>query len=191
MDDKDSDQDMSSSKSSENESENGMKYSISPAEPDRMIALKHMNSRSRSKYRMLSTKDKEAALQMAVEHPQGLQAGLKYASMKYNAPIKSLKRWMKVGYLRKKGGGRKTKDPQMESKLNTWYQECRKSGVKVTSKMVKDKAMQLSKCSDFIASKGWLDKFKVRFGLEIEKTPKGRKAKSNQSQDDEDCEEDD
>jgi hypothetical protein len=28
-------------------------YSINPSEPDRMISVKHMNSRSRSKYRML------------------------------------------------------------------------------------------------------------------------------------------
>ena len=34
----------------------------------------------------------------------------------------------------------------------------------------------MSKCKDFIASKGWLDKFKVRYGLEIEKEPKGRKS---------------
>ena len=40
--------------------------------------------------------------------------------------------------------------------------------------MVKDKAIQLSKCGDFIASKGWLDKFKVRYGLEIAKEQKGR-----------------
>jgi len=39
--------------------------------------------------------------------------------------------------------------------------------------------MELSKCGDFIASKGWLDKFKIRFNLEIEKEPKGRKASSS------------
>ena len=35
--------------------------------------------------------------------------------------------------------------------------------------MVKDKAMELTNCNDFIASKGWLDKFKVRYNLEISK----------------------
>ena len=29
--------------------------------------------------------------------------------------------------------------------------------------------MELSDCKDFIASKGWLDKFKVRYNLDIEK----------------------
>lgn len=42
--------------------------------------------------------------------------------------------------------------------------------------MVKEKAKELSKCEDFIASKGWLDKFKVRYALEIEKEQKGRKS---------------
>jgi hypothetical protein len=35
--------------------------------------------------------------------------------------------------------------------------------------MVKNKAIELSKCRDFIASKGWLDKFKVRYNLDIVK----------------------
>jgi hypothetical protein len=34
---------------------------------------------------------------------------------------------MKVGYLRKKGGGRKTKDPQMEKELYSWYKDMQKS----------------------------------------------------------------
>ena len=82
---------------------------------------------------------------------------------------------MKVGHLRKKGGGRKTKDPQMERLLYEWYERERRLNRILTAKMVKEKAKQLSKCKDFIASKGWLDKFKVRYGLEIEKSPKGRK----------------
>ena len=40
--------------------------------------------------------------------------------------------------------------------------------------MVKNKAISLSKCRDFIASKGWLDKFKVRYKLDIAKEQKGR-----------------
>lgn len=35
--------------------------------------------------------------------------------------------------------------------------------------MIKNKAIELSKCEDFIASKGWLDKFKVRYNLDIVK----------------------
>ena len=71
---------------------------------------------------------------------------MKEASASYTAPIKSLKRWLKVGYLRKKGGGRKTNDPQMEMRLIQWYWECRDQNIKVTAKMVKERAMELSQC---------------------------------------------
>ena len=39
--------------------------------------------------------------------------------------------------------------------------------------MIKSKAKDLSKCDDFIASKGWLDKFKVRYNLDIVKESGG------------------
>ena len=35
--------------------------------------------------------------------------------------------------------------------------------------MIKDKALELRSSNDFIASKGWLDKFKIRYRLEITK----------------------
>lgn len=35
--------------------------------------------------------------------------------------------------------------------------------------MVKEKAIELTTCPDFIASKGWLDKFKIRYNLDIAK----------------------
>jgi hypothetical protein len=85
-----------------------------------MISCKFINSRSRSKYRMLDTDTKKKAINFATNHKEGIFQGLKEASDKFNAPIKSLKRWIKIGHLRKKGGGRKTKDPDMESKLYEW-----------------------------------------------------------------------
>jgi len=54
-----------------------IQYSINPSEPDRMISVKHMNSRSRSKYRMLDQDTKRSAIEMAMTHPQGLHSGLK------------------------------------------------------------------------------------------------------------------
>jgi hypothetical protein len=76
---------------------------------------------------------------------------------------------MKVGWQRKKGGGRKTKDPEMEMKLFDWYVYKKKHSQQVTAKMIKDKALELRSSPDFIASKGWLDKFKIRYRLEIAK----------------------
>lgn len=80
-----------------------------------------------------------------------------------------MKRWIKVGWERKKGGGRKTKDPEMEKRLYQWYVEMKDQSNPVTAKMIKDMAIKLSSCGDFIASKGWLDKFKIRYRLEISK----------------------
>lgn len=97
------------------------------------------------------------------------QKGCKFASQFMDVPLKSLKRWMKVGCERKKGGGRKTKDPVMERNLYEWYIERKNGGDGITAKMIKEKAMELTNCQDFIASKGWLDKFKVRYNLEISK----------------------
>jgi hypothetical protein len=76
--------------------------------------------RIRSKYRMLDPDTKRKAIELARHQ------SLKVASATFNAPIKSLKRWMKVGPLRKKGGGRKTKDPEMERELYQWYLETKK-----------------------------------------------------------------
>lgn len=76
---------------------------------------------------------------------------------------------MKVGWQRKKGGGRKTKDPDMEKRLFDWYNSRKVSNQQVTAKMIKDKALELRSSPDFIASKGWLDKFKIRYRLEISK----------------------
>jgi hypothetical protein len=41
---------------------------------------------------------------------------------------------MKVGCERKKGGGRKTKDPEMEKKVFAWYELEKNGGRLVTAK---------------------------------------------------------
>ena len=55
----------------------------------------------------------------------------------------------------------------MEQKLFHWIKDLREKGTIVTTNMVKEQARKLTKCKDFIASKGWLDKFKIRFDLMI------------------------
>lgn len=57
----------------------------------------------------------------------------------------------------------------MEKHLYKWYLDMKKSGNMITAKMIKDRAIKLTTCKDFIASKGWLDKFKIRYKLEITK----------------------
>lgn len=57
----------------------------------------------------------------------------------------------------------------MEKKLYEWYLQQKAKNTIITAKMIKVMAKQLTQCRDFIASKGWLDKFKVRYSLEIAK----------------------
>ena len=82
-------------------------------------------------------------------------------------PRKSLRRWSHVGCNRKKGCGRKTRNPEMENKLVEWYREEINGGANVSAKMIRDKAVQISEDKDFLASKGWLEKFKKKFNIKI------------------------
>ena len=82
-------------------------------------------------------------------------------------PRKSLRRWSHVGCNRKKGCGRKTRNPEMENKLVQWYKEEIKNNINVSAKMIRDKAMVISEDKDFLASKGWLEKFKKKFNIKI------------------------
>ena len=55
----------------------------------------------------------------------------------------------------------------MEKKLFAWYNQLKTEGVPVTPKMIKQKALSITKFKDFIASKGWLEKFKRKFKKKI------------------------
>jgi hypothetical protein len=66
------------------------------------------------------------------------------------------------------GGGRKIRDPEMETNLYNWYEEYHViKNNPVTSKMIKQKALEFTKYRDFIASKGWLEKFKKKYHLDL------------------------
>jgi hypothetical protein len=82
-------------------------------------------------------------------------------------PRKSLRRWSHVGCNRKKGCGRKTRNPEMENKLVEWYKEVINQNINVSAKMIRDKAVEISEDKDFLASKGWLEKFKKKFNIRI------------------------
>ena len=71
-------------------------------------------------------------------------------------------------YLTFLGGGRKIRDPEMEKKLYEWYIEYHiNKNLPVTSRMIKSKALELTKLKDFNASKGWLEKIKKKYNLQI------------------------
>ena len=82
-------------------------------------------------------------------------------------PRKSLRRWSYVGCNRKKGCGRKTKNPEMEEKLVDWYNDIIKNETCVTAKMIREKAVEISSDKEFLASKGWFEKFKRKFNIKI------------------------
>ena len=68
------------------------------------------------------------------------------------------------------GGGRKIKNPSMEKKLLEWYDDYHiVRGNKITTKEFKQKALAFSNDSTFRASKGWLQKFRRRYNIVLNK----------------------
>lgn len=115
-------------------------------------------TRRRGPYRRYSESDKRKAINTALR----LGSQNKAAEI-LNLPIKNLKRWIKNGPIRRKGG-RKTQDPLMEEKLLYWIDEFRRELHKFPSaKDIRERAKEYGEGSKtFKASKGWLEKFMGR-----------------------------
>ena len=106
------------------------------------------------------------AKQFCVELHTKYKIPLDFIEKLCEVPRKSLRRWTIVGYCRKKGGGRKIKEPDLEPKLLSWINTYIQTNNTVPSNLsIRNKALQLSQRKDFIASKGWLDKFKTKHKL--------------------------
>lgn len=118
-------------------------------------------NKKRNKYAMYSFEVKRQCIDMVKRHD------IKEVAAKYAVPLKSLKRWIQIGPERKKGGGRKVRDPSMEYKLFTWYKNLKTLGFFVNPRMIKTKALELTTMNDFNASKGWLAKFSKKFELDL------------------------
>jgi hypothetical protein len=59
----------------------------------------------------------------------------------------------------------------MEKRLYEWYYDHHfVKHLPVTSKMIKNKALELTALPDFNASKGWLEKIKKKYNLQISRT---------------------
>jgi transposase-like protein len=115
----------------------------------------------KKKYKILTAEEKKKLVELAKE------SNAKEISKKFGVPLKSLKRWLLLGHERKKGGGRKEKDPEMEALLYNWYTDFHlKNKNHVTSKILKQKALELTKYDDFVASKDWFNKFKKKYNIE-------------------------
>ncbi len=99
---------------------------------------------------------------------------IKEASRMLNIPEKNIKRWIRNGPDRKKGAGRKMRDPIMEKNILQWILEHSESNHKIpNSHEIKQQAKKFSNLKDFKASKGWCDKFlrrNFRFLNSLEKS---------------------
>ena len=113
-------------------------------------------------YFMASRETKKKAIELSKK------IGIHEAAKKLNLNKKNIKYWMKSGPERRKGGGRKTGDPKMEEKLIEWYNEEKKCN-SITVEMIKWKAKELSNFPHFKGSKGWYDKFRIRYNISITK----------------------
>ena len=112
-------------------------------------------SKRKSKYNILSKEQKKKILKDLKLY------STKYVSSKYNVSIRNLVRWKKLGIERKKGSGRKFKDPYLENKMLNYYYE----NDKITTKQFREKAKELCSDSSFKASTGWLMRIKRKFNL--------------------------
>ena len=117
----------------------------------------------RKHYFMFTSEAKQFCLDLINKNKLSFDIVMKMCKV----PRKSLRRWSHVGCNRKKGCGRKTRNPEMENKLVEWYREEISGGANVSAKMIRDKAVEISGDKDFLASKGWLEKFKKKFGIRI------------------------
>lgn len=115
----------------------------------------------RTKYNMYNYTFKQKIISYAAIN------GICKTSKDFFIPKKSLKRWVLVGAKRKKGGGRKLVDPQMEVKVYDWYRKLEVEGIKPTVSEIKRKAIEYCTIKTFIASNGWLNKFKHKFNVSV------------------------
>lgn len=106
---------------------------------------------------------------MAVEAVQQEKLSPKQLELLTKISQKNIRRWVEQGPLRKKGAGRKTSDSEMEKNLVSWIQNLisKQSSSKIIGNIVKRKELMakaklFSNNKQFIASKGWCDKFMIR-----------------------------
>ena len=86
---------------------------------------------------------------------------------KYGISTRNVNRWKKKGIQRKKGSGRKFKDPRLERKILEWYKMQDKDTL--TSRQFKEKAIELSDNKTFRASSGWLTNMKRKYNINFKK----------------------
>ncbi len=123
--------------------------------------LKKKIIRSRHHYIIYSTEAKKFCIDLIKMSKWNSEI----ISLICEVPSKNIKRWIKLGVIRKKGGGRKTKFPNLEKDLVYWFYESIDKNFYPIASDIRNKALEICNDKDFLASKGWLDKFIKKYGI--------------------------
>ena len=123
--------------------------------------LKKKIIRSRHHYIIYSTEAKKFCIDLIKMSKWNSEI----ISLICEVPSKNIKRWIKLGVIRKKGGGRKTKFPNLEKDLVYWFYDSIDKNFYPIASDIRNKALEICNDKDFLASKGWLDKFIKKYGI--------------------------
>mmetsp|Transcript_25335 Transcript_25335/g.22367 ORF Transcript_25335/g.22367 Transcript_25335/m.22367 type:complete len:183 (+) Transcript_25335:382-930(+) len=126
-------------------------------------------NRKRGKYKTYNDDQKKQIIEYMMIH--GIEATLtEFGKGDSRITRKKLRSWLESSNKIKAVKGRKTSDAVRDTLLVEWCMQFQKdNGRPPTRREATKKALQLSKDTEFKASKGWLDKFSRKF--EIEFTP--------------------
>lgn len=115
----------------------------------------------------------------AVQRVQELESASQ-ASLELDVSRRCLQRWKEEVDLissvaehssnavyRRPGQGRKVQDSSLDIEVLEWVKDCWQQGSSVSSGMIRDKARELSKQSNFKASLGWFVKWQKRHNVDL------------------------
>ena len=145
---------------SNNKSENKIKNILKNKKISKKNNIKKYSKRAK-KYNILSEEVKKKLL-LDSKHMRTIEV-----ARKYGISTRNINRWKKLGIKRKRGSGRKFKDPGLEKKILIWYNFQDKK--KVTAKDFRKKALELSSDISFRASSGWLTSIKKKYHIIFKK----------------------
>ena len=129
---------------------------------NRKVKKKFIRYSKRAKKYNILTEEIKRKLLLDAKHMRTIDV-----AKKYGISTRNINRWKKIGVKRKRGSGRKFKDPDLEKKIIIWYNFQDKKNV--TSKIFREKALELSNNNSFRASSGWLTIMKKKYRIKFKK----------------------
>ena len=129
---------------------------------NRKVKKKFIRYSKRAKKYNILTEEIKRKLLLDAKHMRTIDV-----AKKYGISTRNINRWKKIGVKRKRGSGRKFKDPDLEKKIIIWYNFQDKKNV--TSEIFREKALELSNNNSFRASSGWLTIMKKKYRIKFKK----------------------